>query len=214
MYRGFDTSLIKKGRKGMNAGTLFWAIVGVTLPSIPFAQTAPDQTSEATPSAQISFQTKDAYITRFSAGANRTLHITYSNGVDVEIPRERGRFTDGGHALTQETFLNIQLADDRRHIGWLADYMICAQSYPCPAELVIYQSGQGLKYISPSHGTVWRWKFLDSGKQIVMQFGFPHGDDAWAFALYDTETTRELAKFSSTRKKPPKWVKQLRSADK
>lgn len=211
---GFGTSLSKKGRKGMNARALFWVIVGVTLPSLPFAQTARDATSEAQLSAQIGLQTKGAYITKFFVGANGILHITYSNGVDVEIPREGGRFTDGGHALTQETFSDIQLADDQQHIGWLAGYMICAQSYPCPAELVIYQSGHDLQHISPSHGIVWRWKFLGRGKQVVGQFGFTHGDDEGVFALYDTEIARELAQFSSTKKPPPKWVKQLRSAGK
>ena len=201
---------MRKIRKQMNAGALFWALVGATfLPSFLFAQTAANVSSNAQLSTQIDIPPKDAYIAKFAVGANGALHIAYSHGANVEIPRERGRFSDGENTLTQEMFSDIQLADDRRHIGWLAEYKICAQSYPCPAELVIYESRQDLKHITPPQGIVWRWRFLAGGKQVVLQYGFPHGDDVGVFALYDTATGRRLSKFSSTKKKFPKWVHQL-----
>jgi hypothetical protein len=88
--------------------------------------------------------------------------------------------------------------------------MICAQSYPCKPELVIYQSGHKLTYIHQLYGVMWRWKFLSGGKQVVAQFGFTHGDATGAYALYDTKTGRELARFSSEKEEGPDWVQQLR----
>ncbi len=194
-------------------GVLFSLLVGVTLPSLGVAQTAHSANS-AELAAQNGTSTKDAHIVRFYVAPEGPLHIIYSDGTDVGIPKERGRFAVGEHTLTQETFSDIQLADDRQHIGWLAEYMICQQSYPCPAELVIYQSEQKLKYIPPPYGIMWRWKFLEGGKQVVVQGGFPHGDNTGAYALYDTGTGRQLAEFSSNKNKPPKWVQQLRPSDK
>jgi hypothetical protein len=157
---------------------------------------------------------KGARILRFYVATESALHIIYSDGTDIEIPKDRGRFAVGGHVLTQESFLNVQIADDRQRIGWLADYMLCAQSYPCSVELVVYWFGHKLTYIRPPAGIVWDWWFRDGGKQAVVKFGFPHGDDTGAYALYDTKTGDELATFSpSTRKKYPKWL-ELRSSSK
>ncbi len=195
-------------------GVLFSLLVGITLPSLGVSQTA-DNANPAELATQNGTPAKEAHIVRFYVAPEGLLHIIYSDGTDVEIPKERGRFAVGEHTtLTQETFSDIQLADDRQHVGWLADYMICQQSYPCPAELVIYQSGNKLKYIPPPYGIMWRWKFLEGGKQVAVQGGFPHGDDTGAYALYDTGTGRRLAEFSSNKKKAPTWVQQLRSSNK
>ncbi len=196
----------------MKTSVLLCLLFGIMLLTFVHGQTA--QTASPTrPSAQNRLPEKKADIVSFHVEdkGQGTLHIIYSDGTEAEIPKERGRFAVGDQTLTQEHFLDIQVADDRRHIGWLADYMICAQSYPCTAELVIYHSGHKPKYIPPPYGIMWRWKFLEGGKQIVVQGGFPHGDDMGAYALYDAETGRQLAKFSSKEEgSPPNWVQQLR----
>jgi hypothetical protein len=207
-----------RGRKtdrarSAGASVLFWLLVAITLPSLVVGQTA-QTAGPAKLATQGRTPAKAAHIDGFYVAAEGALHIIYSDGTEVGIPKERGRFTQGEHTLTQETFSDIQLADDRRHIGWLADYMICAQSYPCSAELVIFRSGDELKHIPPPYGVMWRWKFLAGGKQIAVESGFPHGDDRGACALYDTETGGVLATFSSTGKKAPEWVQQLRSSNK
>jgi len=194
-------------------GLLFWLLVGITLPSLIVAQTA-HNADPAELRTQSGTPAKDAHIVRSYVVPQGLLHIVYSDETDVEIPKERGRFAVGEHTLTQDTFSDIQLADDRQHIGWLADYMIYQQNYPCTAELVIYQSGHKLKYIPPPYGIMWRWKFLEGGKQVVVLGGFPHGDDTGAYALYDTGTGRQLAKFSPRKKKVPKWVQQLGASNK
>lgn len=210
----------------MKAFVLLLLLLCNTLPSFVVAQTT-QTANQPKAETQLAMPVKDAYIVRFYATSEGEgpktdkafgpgpLSIIYSDGTLVEIPNEKGRFGEGDQLLTQENFLDIQLADDRRHLGWLADYMICQQSYACPAELVIYQSGHKLRYISPATGIMWRWKFLKGGKQVVVQFGFPHGDDTGAYELYDTNTGRRIAKFfSSTKKKTPPWVQQLQSSTK
>ncbi|MGH8600153.1 MAG: hypothetical protein ACRET1_05780 [Burkholderiales bacterium] len=137
-----------------------------------------------------------------------SLRIIHDNGAEVRIPPESGR-----ESVTQNGFSEIHVANDHVHIGWLADYMMCAQNYPCSMELVIYHSGNKLIYIDPPSGIPWRWKFLADGGQVVLQYGLPHGDETGAYALYDTKTGRELAGFSSRSKNAPKWVQQLRSSN-
>ena len=197
----------------MKTSILLCLLVIITLPSLVLAETA-QTTGPSRLSASDHPPAKDAYIVSFHVETEGALHIIYSDGAEVEVPKERGRFADGEHTLTQETFSDIQLADDRQHIGWLADYMICQQSYPCTAELVIYQSGHKPQYISPPSGIMWKWWFRDGGKQAVAQFGFPHGDETGAYALYDTKTGRKLAEYFPTgKKKAPKWVQQVRRSN-
>ncbi len=208
------------GFSGMKASALFWLLVVIALLSLIVAQTA-----QSADPAKHHAPAKDAHIVSFHVSTDGSLHIVFSDGSEDEVPKERGRFAIGEQTLTQETFSDIQLADDHQHIGWLAEYMICAQSYPCAAELGVYQPGHKLKYIRPEYGIFWRWKFLEAGKQIVVQYGFPHGDSTGSYALYDTETVQELANFSATeyhvpdepkdmsygdKKKAPDWVRQLR----
>ncbi len=187
---------------------LLCLLVGLALPYLVPAQTEQITSTSGVP-ASIS-PAKDAHILGFQVGIEGVLHIIYNDGVEVKVPKERGRFAIGEQILTQETFSDIQVADDHQYIGWIADYMICQQSYPCPAELVIYRAGRELMYISPLYGIIRGWKFLEAGKQIVVQSGFPHGDETGAYALYDTESGRQLAEFSSEVKKTPNWVEQLR----
>lgn len=133
-------------------------LVGIMLPSLVLAQTA-QTTRPSGLSASDHPPAKDACIVSFHVETEGALHIMYSDGAEVEVPKASGRFGDGEHPLTQEAFSDIQLADDHQHIGWLADYMICQQSYLCPAELVIYQSGHKPRYIFPPAGIMWKWGF-------------------------------------------------------
>jgi hypothetical protein len=130
---------------------------------------------------------KNAHIVHYHFAAEGSLRIVYSDGTEVEIPKEKGRFN-----VAQGNFSGVEIADDGQHIGWLGEYMICARSYPCTPELAIYRSGHKLTYISPPHGVVWDWHFLKRGKQISLRYGFPNGDDTGKAKLYDSETGRDL----------------------
>jgi hypothetical protein len=152
--------------------------------------------------------TEATAIERFYTVNEEVLHIIFSDGRNVQINKERGRYSINEDVLTQIGFEKIQLAEDNHHIGWLASYMICAQSYPCTPELVIYHAERGIKYILPPHGVMWNWKFIDGGKQISVQYGFPHGDEG-PFALYETDSGNKLADYSAIEKTTPGWVQQL-----
>ncbi len=141
---------------------------------------------------------RSARIVDFSVVKGGPLHISFSDRTDIEIPLERGRFGN----LKQEAFEDVQLAEDGRHIGWLADYMICAQSYPCHAELVIYQVGKKPIYIPPPHGVIWDWQFVEGGNQVRVHSGFPHGDDTGVYTAYDAETGSEIRPASPNKKAP------------
>jgi hypothetical protein len=159
----------------------------------------------------VSAQAQDAYIVKYSAvnknidtwaqqditfGAG-PLHIIYSDGTDVVVPNEKGSMSDGYEIHAQEDFEEIHLAKDGKTIGWLADYMMCAQSYPCSMELVIYRAGHILQKIGPDGGgIVLGWKFLKGGKEVATLTGFPHGDEMEIYDIYDTETGRNLANYS------------------
>jgi hypothetical protein len=143
---------------------------------------------------------QNARIVDFSVANGTPLHISFSDGTDIEIPLEKGRFGNSSGVLRQTSFEDVQVAEDGKHIGWLADYMICAQSYPCHAELVIYQPGKKLKYIPPPVGVIWDWGFVGGGTQVLVHSGFPHGDDTGISTIYDADTGHAQV---TTPKKPP-----------
>lgn len=165
---------------------LFLCLVGLISLCSSSAQTGSKRKRTRTPA-------KNARIVDFSVADGTPLHISFSDGTDKEIPLEKGRFGD----RRQESFEAIQIAEDGKHMGWLVDYMICAQNYPCHAELVIYQPGQKLKYIPPPHGVIWDWQFVEGGKQVLVRSGFPHGDDTGISTIYDTDTGHEQVNSSS-----------------
>ena len=76
-------------------------------------------------------------------------------------------------------------------------------------ELVIRRSGRKATHISPPRGVVWTWAFVEGGRKVSLQYGFPHGESRGAFALHDVESGRELARFSSKPETAPDWVKPL-----
>lgn len=200
-------------RRITKIGYLLCLIVSFIVPSLVLAQITQTPGPERS-SASDRSPGKNANIVSFHIGTEGTLHIVYSDGAEVEVAREKGRFAEGDNILTQESFSDIQLAADRQHIGWLADYMICWQSYPCTAELVIYRHGYKTQYISPPYGIMWKWWFYEGGRKVVAQFGFPHGDDTGAYALYDTKTGRQLAvHYPKKQKKPPLWSQQPRRSN-
>ena len=151
-----------------------------------------------------------AYIVKWiltdEASGTGPLHIIYSDGTDLTVADERGDFTKGNGPITQESFSDIQLAQDHRTIGWLAEYRMCAQSYPCPLELIIYRAGHVLQKISPAYGIFWSWKFLKGGREVAARSGFSHGDDTGEYELYDIGTGRKLAGYS-LRGRIPGWAR-------
>jgi len=140
------------------------------------------------------------------ADGSGPLRITYSDGTVITIPNEHGDMNDGTAVVPQADFSDIKLSPDHRTLGWLAEYSMCAQSYPCPLELVLYTSGKPPRKIKPIYGIFWNWMFTDNGSQIIAQSGYPHGDANGAFGMYETATGHELASYS-LQTNAPDWVR-------
>ncbi len=199
----------------MKKNIFSWLLFTVLFPSFALSQAAPKAGTGNLP-AQNHPPLKGASIVSFQVETEGegALQVLLSDGSRVIIPREKGRFAVGGLTVGQSEFSRIQLADDRRHIGWLAGYMICQQSYPCPAELVIYRPGRGQIHIAPPYGIFWRWKFQDGGRNVAVQSGYPHGDKTGIYALYDSETGREIARFSPMEgEKVPAWAEPFQRTE-
>jgi hypothetical protein len=140
----------------------------------------------------------------------RALEVQSSPAV---VHGELGQSTMGkDDSVLQSGFENIQIAGDRRTIGWLATYMICAQSYPCAAELVIYRSGHVTQRIAPDTGIVWNWIFWQRGAQVAVHSGFPHGDRGGIYSLYDVESGHVLGSYAGGPNGPP-WAEALAKVD-
>ncbi|MDA8091915.1 MAG: hypothetical protein M0Z61_17050 [Nitrospiraceae bacterium] len=182
-----------------------------------FAIVWPVWASSQTIIAQKSVPGKDAKIQSYEVlETDGSLYVSYSDGTSVKIPPEKGNVAIDNKVFEQQDFEQIQIARDCRHIGWLATYMsvlICSQSYPCVLDLAIYRYGRKMVYISPPDGEIWSWSFWAGGKEVAMHYGFPHGDDTGSYALYDSESGREIAHYNPKDKEAPGpvpgWARQL-----
>jgi hypothetical protein len=205
-------------------GAFLIFVAGIAIPLLCVAQDT-DQPPPARAEARNRKPPGGAYIVKYSAGTGDQsapqnhsfgpgpLHIIYGDGTDIVVPNERGDFSENDQVIPQESFSDIRLAEDSQTIGWLASYMMCAQSYACPLELIIFRSGHILHILAPSYGIFWSWNFLNGGKRVAACSGFPHGDNSGACELYDTTTGRKLAEYSGNGKSPPSWVRKASARD-
>jgi hypothetical protein len=148
-------------------------------------------------------------IDRFYEDAKGNLHIVFTDGKDLAVPKEKGRYE-----VAQEGFENILIAKSKRRVGWLASYMVCAQSYPCTPELAIFENGKIIQFIKPVSGVIWNWSFIRGGDRVAIQYGFPHGDEVGAFALHDAVSGKKISEYSQIGKRKPDWVQELESSNK
>jgi hypothetical protein len=196
---------------------ILWCLMSAAImrPSIATAQSKPDPSVPNRPPHRSATPAQNAHIVKYDAnGGDGPLRLSYSDGTIVEIPRERGRVKEGDETLPQVEFSEIQVADDRVHIGWLADYLICAQSYPCHISPVVFRAGHRPSYLDSHQGVVWDWAFLAGGEQVVVHSGLPHGDAVGQYTLYDSDSGRRRGSFVPDDEKPaPKWVQALQSRE-
>lgn len=133
---------------------------------------------------------------------NGVLNVVFENGENFVIPKEK--LSDG---IPQEDFNNIQLAKNKRRIGWLPSYMACAQSYPCSIWLEIFENGER-RVISAPDSLVLDWCFIGDGDKVAIKYGFPRGT-LLGFELYDAGSGKKISDYSQTKKTKPRWVTEL-----
>jgi hypothetical protein len=59
-----------------------------------------------------------------------------------------------------------RIADDKKTVGWLADYENCCTSYPISLKLVIYKGGKVRQRLGDGM-MIYDSRFLESGKQAA-----------------------------------------------
>jgi uncharacterized protein YecT (DUF1311 family) len=156
-------------------------------------------------------ETGHNFVTRVYVGnAGRTnedtqdVHIVYNNGADVVAPKEKD----------QPASTNPAVANDKRTVGWLAEYWIGGQSYPGPTTLVIYRDGHIITTIEALAGIIWDWRFFDNGNQVGFTQGVTHGTlIPQDYRLYDVSTGALIQKIDKANEQSPDWVKALVRAD-
>jgi hypothetical protein len=128
------------------------------------------------------------------------VHIVHNDGTDVVAPKEKD----------QPASTDAALADDQRTVGWLANYWVCPQSYPCPTALVIYRDGHIIRKIDASNGIIWNWSFFGNGARVGFSEGVTHGTSVpQDYRLYDVSTGGLIQKIDAANAQSPKWVKAL-----
>jgi hypothetical protein len=164
-----------------------------------------------------------AYITRYyieepspgSTYETGPLHVLFSDGTHVVQnlpPKEKS--TQTNIVFNQEGFSDVQLAEDRKTIGWTETYDNCGTSYAVPLFVVIYRSGKIVQRIHSAQ-MVWSWMFFDRGKRVAVVWGPTHGPEVGDYMLYDVRTGKLLAEVygdaetQALKPDAPPWAKQL-----
>jgi hypothetical protein len=140
--------------------------------------------------------TRTAEITRFfveepkrdSGYETGPLHIIYDDGTEIVKtlpPLKEGVFNAVG-------FSGVRLAEDRETLGWTTNVENCCTSYSIPLSVVVFRHKQVLHEFQQGQ-MVWRWEFVNGGKQIAVVFGPTHGADVGDNRLYDVKTGKLLS---------------------
>jgi len=135
------------------------------------------------------------------------LHILTKGGREIVPKKER----------EQVGFSKPQISEDRRVVGWLADFPNCCTSYPIPLKLVIY-SNDRVHTFTGIGLPIWHWAFQAGGKRVAFEQETVHGGLGVHYELRCVATGRLIAEYSPkvgpnnqvlTDQNLPKWVQQL-----
>jgi hypothetical protein len=123
------------------------------------------------------------------------VHVVYGDGRDLRIAAEKKQVSSDVPAV----------APDKETVGWLVNVPNCCTSYPIPTTLVIYRSGRIIRRISDGM-MLYKWQFLDRGRQVAVSSGTVHGMNGIHLTLYESRTGRQLKTWNGEDGDvPPKW---------
>lgn len=147
---------------------------------------------------------KDASIADFNIGTTRfapngqtgDLSIKYVDGTEVvtwKAPKKKITMPAMG-AEDDELIgvAQIEVAANRRVIGWAEMAAPCCESYPLPISVGIYRSGQRVLHIQ-GPGMLDYWTFHDNGRHIVAVWGPAHGPQILEYQIIDVKKRRVTA---------------------
>jgi hypothetical protein len=105
----------------------------------------------------------------------------------------------------------LQIADNKKTVGWLAEFVNCCTSYPILLTLVIYRDGRVRQRPGDCMMT-YEWRFWESGKQVAFCSGTVHGDSGGHCELHDASSGRILDTLDGhLDEDSPNWSKGLRN---
>jgi hypothetical protein len=149
-------------------------------------------------------------------GADETgsLHIVYSDGVDVveTVPPTAEPKTEH----SQAGFSDLDVGSDKETVGWAETYWECCQSYPMPLVLTLYRAGGIVRRIRQGQ-VLWAWSFREGAQRVATVWGTAHGPEVGDYRLYDVRTGRLLAEVygdedtQQLKSDAPGWAQELQA---
>ncbi len=153
--------------------------------------------------SQLAFaKTGSSSVTKADLDADGNLHIIDSRSREFVAPKKDD----------QADCRSPKIAEDKRTVGWLAEYPNPGTSYPIPLSLLIYRDGKIIREIRPNNAlAIWDWRFLKSGTEVAFWSGRTHGNFVPHFELRDVRSGRLLAEWDGHVYEPhPAWVSGLK----
>jgi hypothetical protein len=189
-------------------------LVGVCLSieASPQSTDVQKKTKSASQTAEIAefFTEKPKRDSKFETGS---LHIIYGDRTEIvkTLPSPKASAESAAKAVG---FSGVQLAEDRRTLGWTINVENCCTSYSIPFSVVVFRYKQVLHTFDQGQ-MVWSWMFVQGGKQVAVVFGPTHGSEVGDYRLYDVKTGKLISEVrgevASQALEPnaPKWAKLL-----
>jgi len=136
------------------------------------------------------------------------LRITTKDGKEI-VPRK---------ATDQVGFADARVSEDRRAVGWLAEFPNCCTSYPIALALIIRSNGRTRTYTGIDLA-IGSWAFVEGGRRFVFRQETVHGGLGIHYELHDVETGRLVDQYSAeydldfqllANQRLPRWAEELR----
>jgi hypothetical protein len=138
-------------------------------------------------------------VERVYVDASGSVHVVESGGQDKAVPREKDQV---GSDVAK-------IAEDKKTVGWLAEYDNCCTSYPIPLTLVVYRDGRVLRRLGTGQ-VIYDWRFWAGGGQVAFCSGTVHGDSGGHCELHDVRSGRTLQTINGhLDDRSPEWAKGL-----
>ena len=142
------------------------------------------------------------------------LHVIYSDGTEVvqKLPPLK-KSTDKETAFNEVGFSEVQLADDKKTLGWAVQVENCCTSYSIPLTVVVFRSGKILH--SFNQQMVWKWMFLPGSIQLAIVWGPTHGPEVGDYRLYNIASGSLVSEVwgdedtQSLKNDAPNWAREL-----
>lgn len=129
------------------------------------------------------------------------VHIVEEGGKDISVPKEKDQVASD----------ELKIAEDKRTVGWMAEYDNPATSYPIPLGVVVWKDGQVRQNLGDGL-MIYDWRFWEAGKQVAFCSGTVHGDSGGHCELHEALTGKKLAELHGhLDTASPAWARGLQN---